>query len=300
MNRLTVVTLAWELHEQGINNTRIAQQLGRHRETIGLWIKGIEEQGLTSFLLGYEQAKRGPRKARQVDAIVKRLVWQLREREHDCCGQKIAYFLEKEHAIKLSVPKIYEILAEKYTIRSKWKKNQKRGPVPKANAAREVVQMDSLMFGEVYAFTAVDIYSKEADVMLAPALTAGYGYLFLKRSMSRRFDGYVKLIQSDGGAEFKDDFKAHVGDYCERHRIARPYKKNEQSYIESFNRTFRKECLGWGKYQQEEIEELTAVAEAFLQRYHYHRPHLGLVPMRPPLPFLEVESEPVSELLKTA
>lgn len=34
LNRLTLVTLAWELHEQGINNTRIAQQLGRR---IRLW-----------------------------------------------------------------------------------------------------------------------------------------------------------------------------------------------------------------------------------------------------------------------
>jgi IS30 family transposase len=115
MNRLTLVTLAWELDQQGSNNTRIAQQLSRHRETIGLWIQGIEQQGLRSFLESYEQARKGPRKARQVDAIVKRLVWQLRARENDCCGQKIAYFLEGEHAIKLSVPKIYEILAEKYT-----------------------------------------------------------------------------------------------------------------------------------------------------------------------------------------
>ncbi len=122
---------------------------------------------------------------------------------------------------------------------------------------------------------------------------------FLAHShFSADFGGYVKPIQSDGGAEFKNDFKAHVGDFCERHRIARPYKKNGQSNIESFNRTFRKECLGWGKYQQEEIEELTGVVEAFLQRYHYHRPHLGLVPMRPPLPFLEVKSN--SELLETA
>ncbi len=70
-----------------------------------------------------------PRRKRQVDAVTKRRVWAMREREReqDCCGQKIAYFLEREYGTKLSVPKIYEILAEKYVIRSKWKKNQKRG-----------------------------------------------------------------------------------------------------------------------------------------------------------------------------
>ena len=63
---------------------------------------------------------------------IKRLIWELRVREHECCGQKIAYFLEREHQVRLSVPKIYEILAEKYVIRSKWHKNQKRGAVPTA------------------------------------------------------------------------------------------------------------------------------------------------------------------------
>jgi hypothetical protein len=57
----------------------------------------------------------------------------------------------------LWVPKIYEILAEKYVIRSKWKKNQKRGPVPQASQAREVVQLDTIDFGGLFAFTAVDI-----------------------------------------------------------------------------------------------------------------------------------------------
>ena len=61
-------------------------------------------------------------------------------RAYACCGQKITYFLEREYHVRLSVPKIYEILAEKYVIRSKWRKNQKRGAVPKASCARAVTQ----------------------------------------------------------------------------------------------------------------------------------------------------------------
>ena len=98
---------------------RIAQRLGKHRETIHLWIKGIEQYGLLGFLDKHDQAKKGERRSRRVDPIVKRLVWQLREREFHCCGQKIQYFLEQEHGVHLSVPKIYEILAEKYVIRSR-------------------------------------------------------------------------------------------------------------------------------------------------------------------------------------
>lgn len=282
MSNLTFITLAWELYGKGVSKTKIALDLGKNRETIISWIQGIERLGLLEFLNIYENAKKGPRKKRQVDPILKRWVWDIREREMDCCGQKIQYFLEKEKEVHVSVPKIYEILSEKYEIRSKWKKNQQRGPIPTATKSREVIQMDTLDFGGIYAFTGIDIFSKEADILLVPELTAKYGYQFLEQSMDKRFEHFVHLIQTDGGPEFKEDFKRNVGKFCDRHRVARPYRKNEQSFIESFNRTVRKECLGWIKYKVGELPQCQKMVESFLARYHYHRPHMGLG-MRPPL-----------------
>jgi len=284
MKQLTKISIACELFEQQVSKSHIAKQLGVHRETVHLWLKGIEDHplGLVGFMDQYSLSKKGPRTKRQVDPILKRWIWEIRERENDCCGQKIQYFLAKEHQIKPAVSKIYEILKEKYQIKSKWRKNQARGPIPKANQPREVVQMDSLDFGQIFAFTGIDIFTREVDILLAPELTARYGYRFLIQSMRRRFNGFVHLIQTDGGPEFKQEFKLHVGQYCDRHRIARPYRKNEQSYIESFNRSLRKECLGWSRYKISQLNDLTNEVEEYLLRYHYHRPHLGLG-MRPPL-----------------
>ncbi len=142
--------------------------------------------------------------------------------------------------------------------------------------------MDTVDFGELFAFTAVDIFTKEADILITKELTAKCGREFLFRSMRERFDGFVKVIQTDGGSEFKAEFLDNVYLFCERHRVASPYRKNEQAYIESFNRSVRKECLGWNAYQSKEIEICQAMANAFLLRYHYHRPHMGLN-MSPPL-----------------
>lgn len=282
MQNITKITLAWELYEAGILKKDIASRLEVNRDTIRLWLKGVKKHGFLVFLDNYQNAKKGQREKRQVDPILKRRVWEIREREMDCCGQKIAYFLKKEYNTSISVPKIYEILKEKYIIRSKWKKNQERGPIPEAIKPREVIQMDTLDYGDLFAFTGIDIFTREADVLIAPELTARFGYQFLLQSMKRRFDGFVHLIQTDGGPEFKDEFKKNVGDYCDRHRVARPYRKNEQSYIESFNRSFRKECLGWTKYRYYQLPYCQEMVESFLKRYHYHRPHMG-IGMRPPL-----------------
>lgn len=283
VQKQTEIVLAWELYEQGMSKSAIARRLGRHRDTIIEWLKGIEQQGLKGFVESSQQACKVPRPSRQVDVLVKLWIWQIREREHHCCGQKIAYFLEREHGIKLSVPKIYEVLAEKYVLRSQWQQNHKRGPAPVATAARQIVEMDTVDFGGLFAFTAVDIYSREADVLLRPALTAEHGTAFLHRCMRRRFNRFVQVVQTDGGSEFEAEFARQVWRYCRQHRIARPYKKNEQAHIESFNRTLRKECLGWGKFKPEDETRLFPRVEAFLERYHYHRPHLAFHPMRPPL-----------------
>lgn len=282
VQNITKISLAWELFDEQVPQIHIAERLGVDRVTVYRWLKGIDRaDGLENFLDQYLLARKGPRKKRKIDGLLKIRIWALRANHRSCCGQKIRYFLKKDYGIDLGVKAIYRILAEKYTLRTRWKKNRVRGPIPTAYRPREVVQMDSLDLGRIYAFTGIDIFSKEADVLLRPSLTGHDGYLFLKQSMARRFGGYAKLIQTDGGSEFKEEFAAHVLKYTSRHRIAHPYRKNEQAYIESFNRSLRKECLGWAKYPLKDLSVLTKEVEEYLKYYHTTRPHLSLG-MKPP------------------
>jgi transposase len=283
MRQMTKIILAYELLEQGMPKTRIAERLSVARRTVIRWAQAIEQAGsLETYLEHYQRAKKGSRRKRKRDAILKRRIWALREKYHHCCGQKIQYFLQKEYQMNVSVTTIYKVLAERYELRSHWRKNHPRGPIPVAQAARQVLQMDSVAFGDVFAFTAIDIYSKESAVLLRPALEAADGNAFLHTCLPRRFDGHVEIIQTDGGSEFQGLFSQDVLLYCDHHRVARPYKKNEQAFIESFNRSLRKECLGWAKYKPAQIPQLTLQVEVWLRYYHYERPHLSLG-MHPPL-----------------
>lgn len=277
MQNITKIAVAWELAEQKIPKLHIVKKLGIGRATLYRWLRGIEEtEDLETFIDQYLAAKKGPRKKRKIDGLLKARIWSLRERHRNCCGQKIQYFLKEDYDIDLGIKAIYKILGEKYTLRTKWKRNQKRGPVPQAIKPREVIQIDTVDFGEVFAFSGIDIFTREADVVLRPTLTSYDGLIFLKTAMRRRFDNFVETIQTDGGSEFEDEFLTHVLEYAKYHRIARPYKKNEQAFIEAFNRSLRKECLGWGKYKAKEIPVLTKEVEDYLEYYHDVRPHISL------------------------
>lgn len=277
VKQLTKIVLAWELFEKNVPKSHIAKQLGVHRETIHLWIVGIlnNPEGLSGFLKAYEMAKKGERMKRKTDGLLKTRIYRLREENRRCCGIKIKKYLKDEYDITLGITTIYKILGEKYKLRSKWKKNQKRGPVPKAFKPREVVQVDSVDFGEVFAFTGVDIFVKDVAVKLYPTLTSSDGKDFLDDSFKNKFH-HTNLLQADGGPEFKGEFKQNVFTYADRFRVARPYKKNEQSYIESFNRTLRKECLGWGKYKPQDIPAMEKDLKEYLFYYHTKRAHLSL------------------------
>lgn len=272
----TKIVLCWELFEQGMQKGHIAQKLGVHRETVREWIRGIGKhpQGLLGFLEQYRNVKKGERTKRKVDGLLKLRIWSLRERNNDCCGQKIAYYLQQEYGQDLSVKAIYKILSEKYKLRSKWKKNQRRGELTQATAPREVIQMDSVHFGMVFAFTGVDTFTRDVSVKLYPTLNSTDGRDFLTHSF-KRF-GHTNLLQTDGGPEFKGEFKQSVFSFADRFRVARPYKKNEQSYIESFNRTLRKECLGWGNFHPHDIPKLEKELTEYLNYYHTKRAHLSL------------------------
>lgn len=222
VQQITKISLAWELFRQGVPKSHIANNLGISRETAHIWIASISAHpnGLIGFLEAYKHAKSGPRAKRKIDGLIKVKVWALREQNRGCCGQKIQEYLWQQEHIHLSVVTIYKILSEKYQLRSKWKKNQIRGVVPKAHKPREVIQMDSVDFGYIFAFTGIDIFSKDVCVELFPSLTSLDGFEFLTNSMEKRYK-HSDMIQVDGGPEFKGEFKKNVFNFADRFRVAR-------------------------------------------------------------------------------
>jgi len=274
MKNISIIELAWELHESRVSTEDIALRIGHHRATVYRWFKGIKLYGIREYLRRYQQAKKGRRQKRKTNPIIKARIYAIRDKYSNCCGEKIRYWMFKEYGIKISISTIYRILGQKYQLRSKWKKNEVRGPIPKASKQREVIQHDTVDFGELFAFTSVDIFTKEAQVVIRPRLEAIDGAQALKRQM--QYFKFADLLQRDGGSEFKAEWNHEAKNYCHRIRTARPYKKNEQAFIERFNGILRKECLGHWKYKKSDLHVLQERVNSYLDYYHNIRPHLSL------------------------
>lgn len=279
MTNVTRIYMAWELRQAGQSVAYIAGRVGRHRATVYRWLRGIRQRGIQGFVRQYKQAKKGHRH-RKTHSYIEQRVLAIRREHHECCGEKIVYWLAKEK-ISLSRSTVYRILNKHLQLRTKGRKNTTRGPLPRANEPREVIQMDTVDFGEVFAFTAVDIFTREAQVVLRPGLTAKDGHAALKCFMA--YFGHCQTIQTDGGSEFEAEFAQLVSTAADHHRVARPYKKNEQAFIERFNLTVRKECLGWGKFSPSQIASLQRDVAVWLDYYHFVRPSMAFEPMHPPL-----------------
>lgn len=279
MVTITQVELAWELRQAELRVPLIAERVGKHRATVYRWLQGIRRAGLRDFVRAYQNAKKGKRR-RKAEGYVARRILSLRREHHDCCGEKIVWWLGRE-GIRLSRSTVYRVLHRYLTLRPAGRRNRLRGPVPRAQAPRQVIQMDTLDLGQLYAYTAIDTYTREAQVVLRPGLSGEDGREALERVMA--YFGRCEVLQTDGGHEFGGQFEAAAGHYAGRHRMARPYRRNEQAFVESFNRTLRKECVGWLKYKRQQLAQLQKEVERYLDYYHYQRPHLSLN-LTPPLP----------------
>jgi transposase InsO family protein len=281
VDNVTRIYVAWELNEAGHKAEYIAERVGVHRATVYRWLKGIRIRGVRGYIRHYKNAKKG-RRVRKTHPHVEQRVLRLRDEYRDCCGEKLVYLLGQE-GIHISRSTVYRILNKHRKLRKHYRRAQ-GGPIQQATQARQVIQMDTMDLGHIYAYTAIDTFTREARVVIRPSLQAEDGRLAMETIM--RELGPCQVLQTDGGSEFKAECAEKIHLYAQQHRIARPYKKNEQAFIEAFNSTLRREEFGRTPFRADDLQLAQQRADAFLDYYHNRRPHMSLR-MKTPSEFTE-------------
>lgn len=285
---LTYYEVAWNMHRAGSTIPQICHVVGKHRATVYRWLSRIRRAGIRKFLKDKQTCKQRRPKARTPETTIQKIV-DIRN-EFGWCGAKIRKELKENHGISLAVSTIYRWLHRRFTRAAVGvKRYKKHQAIVTATKPREVVEHDTVDLGgkqtNVYAYTAIDIFTKEPSVVIASDLEMTTGAKTF--ATQKQFYGAVATHQSDNGSEFQTLFVDAVKASGAAHRYSRPYKKNEQSHIENFNKALRSECFPRGEYEGKDIPKLQQQANEFTKHYIERRWHMGLPNLMTPRQFTE-------------
>lgn len=285
---LTHYEVAWNMYQAGSTMGQICQVVSKHRATVYRWLRKIKRAGIRKFLLDKKSCKQRRPKARTPETTIQKIV-DIRN-EFGWCGQKIRKELLAIHGITLGLSTIYRWLHKRFTKAAVGvKRYKKHQAIVIATRPREVVEHDTVDLGgvqaKVYAYTAIDIFTKEPRVVIADNLEMITGAKAF--AIQKQFYGAVATHQSDNGSEFQSLFVQAVTASGATHRYSRPYKKNEQSHIENFNKALRRECFPCGEYRTADIPKLQIQANEFTKHYIERRWHMGLPDLMTPKQFRE-------------
>jgi len=288
MDMLSQYEVAWNMFQAGSRIEQIAGVVSKHRATVYRWIKAIKQKGLQQFLDDRRcWSYRKP--SRVTSEGVVNLIVQIRT-EFRWCGQKIRKELAVNHGVSIAVSTIYRWLHKRLGDKCRIKKYTKYKPIITASEPRELVEHDTVDLGgkkeNVYAYTAIDIFTREPSVFIGHNLEMATGAKALRHH--KQYYGKVETHQSDNGSEFQADFVVEAMWNGSKHQYSRAYKKNEQAHIENFNRSLRSECFPrGGNYKKKDIPQLQMMADAYCQHFINRRWHMGLPEMMTPKQFID-------------
>lgn len=195
---------------------------------------------------------------------------------------KIYYRIRKEGLIwnHKRIHRVYKIL--KFNIKRKGKRRLPARILQPLEAVQTIntswsmdFMTDSLLSGRKFrTLNLMDDYNREAlAIEVDTSLPAERVIRVLEQVTSWR--DKPKRIRVDNGPEF---ISSALGFWCEEKGIAlqfiQPGKPTQNAYIERFNGSFRRDVLD--AYLFENISQIKALAEEWMEDYNNHRPHDAL------------------------
>jgi putative transposase len=184
---------------------------------------------------------------------------------------------------------VYRLYKEGLTLKKRPARRKRVAAIPRQEKIRAIrpnqvwsldFVSDQLADGRRFrALTVVDIYTRESLAIEAgPGLKGGDVVRVLNHVKSRR--GSPQFLFCDNGSEFTCqamDLWAHQNQV--RIDFSRPGKPTDNAFIESFNGTFRSECLSAHWFTS--ISEARQLIETWRREYNESRPHRALAQRTP-------------------
>ena len=203
---------------------------------------------------------------RRIRVLLKREGWQV--------GKDLVYRLYKEEGLIL----------RKRPVRRKQTAAAQRQEKCRPTGPNQVWSLDfvsdQLVDGRRFrALTVVDIYTRESLAIEVGSALKGEDVVRMLNQLKQK-RGVPKFLFCDNGSEFTGqalDLWAHHNQV--QIDFSRPGKPTDNAFIESFNGTFRSECLSTHWFAS--LSEAKQLIELWRRDYNESRPHRALAQRTP-------------------
>jgi transposase InsO family protein len=147
----------------------------------------------------------------------------------------------------------------------------------KADAPNKMIEYDMkhvyLLGQKLYAFCAIDSFKKDAVLHIGTTPSSLNSKAALEEVTARY--GKAIVVLNDNGSENRGKAEEYLASQNITQYWTHPYAPKEKPFVERFIGTFQKECLDY-HYEPMNATELAAVANDWLEKYHFYRPRESL------------------------
>jgi transposase InsO family protein len=270
-----------KLHTHGHTLAALSREAGVPREVLGRWWARYQVAGDAGLV---PRSRRPQRSPTRITPAVETAV--LRKREEQLGPARIAI------QVPVSISTAYRVLVRHGV-------QQLHPPVPRVvrryekSRPGELVHVDlkylpTLEDRTEFGFAAVDDFTREAVVWIAPRRTTWTATTFLERVLAT-LPYPVDAVMTDNDLVFTMRF-AHYRDRLTRfqqacrslgvaHRLLRPHAPECNGKVERFIKTIDDEC--YAIQRPRTCAARVRVLERFVEYYNHQRPHLSLDGLTP-------------------
>lgn len=262
---------AADLVRRGWGVRQVARYIGVSPGTVCKWVKKARIYGYHPIPTLSCKPKHHPKQLSQ------ELISQI-------CDKRIAIKRSSEviqqelinEGVMVSLASVKRTLDRNHLLkkRSSWKRYHIPILRPDVLKQGDLVQIDTVHIlnpegRRIYVFTLLDVFSRWAYARAYEKANTQTALRFVKRAEQIASFPF-RVIQSDHGSEFSQQFSEHV---CSVHRHSRVRRPNDNAHLERFNRTIQEECLD---KVSKTVEDMNLAIKNYLPYYNEKRLHFGL------------------------